>query len=190
MGIECFKCVFDEFHSRAPLWPKLRFKYSVRRLGKFTKNHRSRILCRSLNNSSKYIGANPLRALNIIIAFCFLLLKDSWSHFNVSRSRLGFTSQLACRIILAVWFCNFCSQCFNKTISNDVKGFSIYLVEVQILGGGLALDQVQWYCLITWIFCHTLNKFPEFRDFKQSRKIKVTLVQKCKNTFTAMASYK
>ena len=53
--------------------------------------------------------ANPLRDLNIIIAFCFLLLNDSWSHFNVLGSRLEFTSRLACRITLAARFCNFCS---------------------------------------------------------------------------------
>ena len=37
----------------------------------------------------------------------------------------------------------FCSQCFNEIILNDVKGFFIYLFELQILGGGQALDQVQ-----------------------------------------------
>ena len=63
-------------------------------------------MCRSLNNSRKYAGANRLRDLNITIAFCFLLLNDSGSHFNVSRSRLEFTSQLACRITLAARILN------------------------------------------------------------------------------------
>ena len=58
-------------------------------------------MCRSLNNSCKYTGANPLRDLNIIKALCFLLPNDSWSHFNVSYSYFSFfpltTNEASCK---------------------------------------------------------------------------------------------
>ena len=72
----------------------------------------------------KWVGREikTVMDLNIIITFCFLLRNDSWSHFNVLRSRLAFTPRLACRISLTARFCNFSSFSHRQELNPSQTG--------------------------------------------------------------------